>query len=86
MTRPDPKNPEDEFEFEIEKTELRHFLSERGRFKTEWRLNQILMREQSYFVATEVIFCCNSTYLIIVTDATDAVSVNFSGRCKFLLI
>ena len=25
-------------------------------------------------------------YLIIVTDATDAVSVNFSGRCKFLLI
>ena len=27
-----------------------------------------------------------STYLIIVTDATDAVSVNFSGRCKFLLI
>ena len=26
------------------------------------------------------------TYLIIVTDATDAVSVNFSGRCKFLLI
>ena len=27
-----------------------------------------------------------STYLIIVTDATDAVSVNFSGRCKFLQI
>ena len=26
------------------------------------------------------------SYLIIVTDATDAVSVNFSGRCKFLLI
>ena len=26
------------------------------------------------------------TYLIIVTDATDAVSVNFSGRCKFLQI
>ena len=25
-------------------------------------------------------------YLIIVTDATDAVSVNFSGLCKFLLI
>ena len=25
-------------------------------------------------------------YLIIVTDATDAVSVNFSGRCKFLQI
>ena len=27
-----------------------------------------------------------TAYLIIVTDATDAVSVNFSGRCKFLLI
>ena len=27
-----------------------------------------------------------TTYLIIVTDATDAVSVNFSGRCKFLQI
>ena len=26
------------------------------------------------------------SYLIIVTDAIDAVSVNFSGRCKFLLI
>ena len=26
------------------------------------------------------------TYLIIVTDAADAVSVNFSGRCKFLQI
>ena len=25
-------------------------------------------------------------YLIIVTDATDAVSVNFSGRCNFLQI
>ena len=25
-------------------------------------------------------------YLIIVTDAADAVSVNFSGRCKFLQI
>ena len=25
-------------------------------------------------------------YLIIVTDATDAVSVNFSGQCKFLQI
>ena len=25
-------------------------------------------------------------YLIIVTDATDAVSVNFLGRCKFLQI
>ena len=26
------------------------------------------------------------TYLIIVTDAADAVSVNFSGQCKFLQI
>ena len=26
------------------------------------------------------------TYLIIVADAADAVSVNFSGRCKFLQI
>ena len=26
------------------------------------------------------------SYLIIVTDATDAVSVNFFGRCKFLQI
>ena len=25
-------------------------------------------------------------YLIIVADAADAVSVNFSGRCKFLQI
>ena len=25
-------------------------------------------------------------YLIIVTDAADAVSVNFFGRCKFLQI
>ena len=27
-----------------------------------------------------------TAYLIIVTDATDAVSVNFFGRCKFLQI
>ena len=26
------------------------------------------------------------TYLIIVADAADAVSVNFSGQCKFLQI
>ena len=26
------------------------------------------------------------SYLIIVADAADAVSVNFSGQCKFLLI
>ena len=34
------------------------------------------------------LFCSGNcrTYLIIVTDATDAVSVNFSGRCKFILI
>ena len=31
-------------------------------------------------------FLKSAAYLIIVTDATDAVSVNFSGRCKFLLI
>ena len=36
--------------------------------------------DQLYFIITHV------PYLIIVTDATDAVSVNFSGRCKFLLI
>ena len=30
--------------------------------------------------------CIYSTYLIIVTDAADAVSVNFSGWCKFLQI
>ena len=29
--------------------------------------------------------CCR-TYLIIVADAADAVSVNFSARCKFLQI
>ena len=28
----------------------------------------------------------NHAYLIIVADAADAVSVNFSGRCKFLQI
>ena len=28
----------------------------------------------------------DGAYLIIVTDTTDAVSVNFSGRCKFLQI
>ena len=33
--------------------------------------------DQLYFIITHVL------YLIIVTDATDAVSVNFSGRCKF---
>ena len=26
---------------------------------------------------------CDSQYLIIVADAADAVSVNFSGQCKF---
>ena len=32
-------------------------------------------------------FCMNNTpYQIIVADAADAVSVNFSGRCKFLQI
>ena len=31
--------------------------------------------------------CVNgSAYQIIVADAADAVSVNFSGRCKFLQI
>ena len=29
---------------------------------------------------------CMVSYLIIVADAADAVSVNFSGRCKFLQI
>ena len=39
-----------------------------------------------------VIFCVakkdtkGGAYLIIVADAADAVSVNFSGRCKFLQI
>ena len=33
-----------------------------------------------------MIFSNTATYLIIVTDAADAVSVNFSGRCKFLQI
>ena len=28
----------------------------------------------------------DGAYLIIVADAADAVSVNFSGRCKFLQI
>ena len=48
------------------------------------------------FIVVKIIFCSKvnnrasnmpvGAYLIIVTDATDAVSVNFSGRCKFLLI
>ena len=29
---------------------------------------------------------CSQSYQIIVADAADAVSVNFSGRCKFLQI
>ena len=82
MTRPDPKNPEDEFEIEIEKTELRHFLSERGRFKTEWRLNQILMREQSYFVATEVIFCCHSNHILMPPTFT-ASGIYFYCICRW---
>ena len=32
------------------------------------------------------IFIIIITYQIIVADAADAVSVNFSGRCKFLQI
>ena len=31
-------------------------------------------------------FVCQEAYQIIVADAADAVSVNFSGRCKFLQI
>ena len=40
------------------------------------------------FVQSTVMCCpaCSLSYLIIVADAADAVSVNFSGRCKFLLI
>ena len=33
-----------------------------------------------------IVIVITSTYLIIVADAADAVSVNFSGRCKFLQI
>ena len=52
----------------------------------QWNKNRDVLLEK---------YCCSfgfcpiegeSPYLIIVTDATDAVSVNFSGRCKFLLI
>ena len=46
---------------------------------TEWTessLHKIQVRNFSSTIA----------YLIIVTDATDAVSVNFFGRCKFLQI
>ena len=44
---------------------------------TQARLPQEPKEEENHLI---------STYLIIVTDATDAVSVNFSGRCTFLLI
>ena len=37
------------------------------------------------FLRKEGLLCIKS-YLIIVADATDAVSVTFSGRCKFLQI
>ena len=43
-------------------------------------VNRYIPQREGYKVSHHL------TYLIIVTDATDAVSVNFSGRCKFLLI
>ena len=43
--------------------------------------------EEAYSKFVEVVTVADvDAYLIIVTDATDAVSVNFSGRCKFLQI
>ena len=41
--------------------------------------------EEIITILTTINICLRS-YLIIVTDATDAVSVNFFGRCKFLQI
>ena len=41
---------------------------------------------RGYFRPSKVSFSTIFAYQIIVADAADAVSVNFSGRCKFLQI
>ena len=56
-----------------------------GRSPEPWSLST----PQPFFIVVKIIFIYNYnliTYQIIVADAADAVSVNFSGRCKFLQI
>ena len=45
-----------------------------------------LRLEFSKLASTTAEDCVGHSYLIIVADAADGVSVNFSGRCKFLQI
>ena len=45
-----------------------------------------LLSKQVYEITLLAIDIDNIAYQIIVADAADAISVNFSGRCKFLQI
>ena len=61
-----------------------------GVLRLQFQLDKVLTQ---YILLEEYLrICVNQTlhkhfaYLIIVADAADAVSVNFSGRCKFLQI
>ena len=56
-------------------------------------LSSIMITLKDIRLTFEVVNPCSGAliiipeaYLIIVADAADAVSVNFSGRCKFLQI
>ena len=56
-----------------------------NKVKSNW--NQLLLFSKHCFEPdsedSRLSLICMSSYLIIVADAADAVSVNFSGRCKF---
>ena len=60
-----------------------------NKFQTEKQEIRILLTKIKHITKlhgqkTETTY--SGAYLIIVADAADAVSVNFSGRCKFLQI
>ena len=62
------------------------------RHEVFWWIKTGLPKKDNFTFSQIIVHCSSAItpivypYLIIVTDATDAVSVNFSGRCKFLLI
>ena len=70
---------------------MRRGLDERLALHVESGADLVRIRVSEGLVTVSIvvivgIFIIIITYQIIVADAADAVSVNFSGRCKFLQI
>ena len=61
-------------------------VAQKSIFRKEEVGNTKLLAPSGALIDIQTCDSYTSPYLIIVADAADAVSVNFSGRCKFLLI